>query len=380
MHDRIYVCHTFYHVYVTCLKEFHILHQYEKDNRNSFGKGAAGAGSEKAGRATLVLSKMSNKFGSMVDRARQCGLFEEVIEYDEKVDTFFPELAPLRKNTGSLPKNMINRIRFCRQFARLQEKYVPVDFTKYKDIYVFCDSDPIGYYLNYKKIRYHALEDGLNCIKYGDQARYDNNGHFRFKAWMASTGLIFIQNGWGRYCIDMEVNDISILDYPCPKYIEVPREDLVEELTRSDKELMLKLFVENMDELQKQLDEGGDRPRVLILSEPLCDLETRKRLFRDLVNEYDKVDGKEAIVMIKQHPRDYLDYKSLFPDVILLSGTFPMEMLNFIDGLKFDKLVSVYTVVDSIKFVDEKIFLGDDFMDKYEAPEIHRLNEQIIDN
>ncbi len=373
MHERIYVCHTFYHVYVACLKEFHILHQFA-------GKGKAGEGSERAGRATLVLSKMSNKFGSMVDRARDCGLFEEVVEYDEKVDTFFPELKPLRTNTGSLPKNMLNRIKFCKRFAQLQEPYVPVDFTKYKDIYVFCDSDPIGYYLNYKKIRYHALEDGLNCIKYGDQARYDNNGHFRFKAWLASTGLIFIQNGWGRYCIDMEVNDISILDYPCPKYIEVPRDPLVDELTKSDKELLLKLFVENMDELKKQLDEGKDKPRVLILSEPLCDLETRERLFRDLVNEYGTVDGREAIVMIKQHPRDYLDYAKLFPDVILLAGTFPMEMLNFIEGLKFDKLVSVYTVVDSIRFVDEKVFLGDDFMDKYEAPEIHRLNEQIIDD
>ncbi|WP_035767535.1 glycosyltransferase family 52 [Butyrivibrio sp. NC2002] len=374
MHDRIYVCHTFYHVYVACLKEFHILHEYKKTE--GFSDKKAAGGSDGCGRATLVLSKMSNKFGSMVDRARECGLFEEVIEYDEKIDTFFPELAPLKTNTGSLFKNMINRIKFCRRFGQLQEKYVPVDFKAYKDIYVFCDSDPIGYYLNYKKIRYHALEDGLNCIKYGDQARYDNNGHFRFKAFMAKTGLIFIQNGWGRYCIDMEVNDISILDYPCPKYIEVRREPLVDELTRSDKELMLKLFVENMDELKEKLAEGKDKKRVLILSEPLCDLDTRQRLFRDLVTEY----GEGAVVMIKQHPRDYLDYAKYFPDVILLAGTFPMEMLNFIDGLKFDKLVSVYTVVDSIRFVDEKIFLGDDFMDKYEAPEIHRLNEQIIDN
>ncbi len=379
MHERIYVCHTFYHVYVACLKEFHILHELAgKDGELRSSK--ASDGSAFAGRATLVLSRMSNKFGSMVDRARTCGLFEEVIEYDEKEDTFFPELAPLRENTGNLVRNMINRIRFCKKFARLQEKYVPVDFKKYKDIYVFCDSDPIGYYLNYKKIRYHALEDGLNCIKYGDQARYDNNGHFRLKAFLASTGLIFIQNGWGRYCIDMEVNDISILDYGCPKYIEVPRQPLVDELTGQDKELMLKLFVENMDELKGQLDRGKDKPRVLILSEPLCDLDTRERLFKDLVREYGTVDGKDAIVMIKQHPRDYLDYKNLFPEVILLAGTFPMEMLNFIDGLKFDRLVSVYTVVDSIKFVDEKLFLGDDFMDKYEAPEIHRLNEQIIDN
>ena len=34
------------------------------------------------------------------------------------------------------------------------------------------------------------------------------------------------------------------------------------------------------------------------------------------------VNGKEAIVMIKQHPRDYLDYKEKFPDVILLAGLY----------------------------------------------------------
>ncbi len=367
-------------MYVACLKEFHILHEFSKENKDGFKEGKAAAGSKGAGRATLVLSKMSNKFGSMVDRARESYLFEEVIEYDEKVDTFFPELAPLRKDTGNLVKNMFNRIKFCKKFAILQEKYVPVDFTKYKDIYVFCDSDPIGYYLNYKKIRYHALEDGLNCIKYGDQARYDNNGHFKFKAFMASTGLIFIQNGWGRYCIDMEVNDISILDYPCPKYIEVPRQPLVDELTQSDKNEMLRIFVDNMGELREKLSEGEGKPRVLVLSEPLCDLETRERLFRDIIEEYGTIGGKESVVMIKQHPRDYLDYAKLFPDVIHLAGTFPMEMLNFIEGLKFDRLVSVYTVVDSLKFVDEKLFLGDDFMDKYEAPEIHRLNEQIIDD
>lgn len=367
-------------MYVACLKEFHILHEFSKDNKDGFKAGKAAGGSEAAGRATLVLSKMSNKFGSMVDRVRDSFLFEEVIEYDEKVDTFFPELAPLRKDTGNLVKNMFNRIKFCKRFAQLQEEYVPVDFKKYKDIYVFCDSDPIGYYLNYKKIRYHALEDGLNCIKYGDQARYDNNGHFKFKAFMASTGLIFIQNGWGRYCIDMEVNDISILDYPCPKYIEVPRQPLVDELTQADKNEMLRIFVDNMDELKEKLSEGESKPRVLVLSEPLCDLETRERLFRDIIEEYGTIGGKESVVMIKQHPRDYLDYSKLFPDVIHLAGTFPMEMLNFIEGLKFDRLVSVYTVVDSIKFVDEKLFLGDDFMDKYEAPEIHRLNEQIIDD
>ena len=84
--------------------------------------------------------------------------------------------------------------------------------------------------------------------------------------------------------------------------------------------------------------------------------------------------------MIKQHPRDLLDYTTVFaPEegVILLSGSFPMEMLNFIRDLSFDRVVSVYTVVDSLHFVKEKVFLSHDFMDRYEDPAVHRKNEQI---
>lgn len=43
MNDRIYVCHTYYHVYVTFLKELNL----PKEMR---------------GQAVLVLSKMSNDF------------------------------------------------------------------------------------------------------------------------------------------------------------------------------------------------------------------------------------------------------------------------------------------------------------------------------
>ena len=53
-----------------------------------------------------------------------------------------------------------------------------------------------------------------------------------------------------------------------------------------------------------------------------------------------------------------------------------MEMLNFFDDLHFNKVVSVFTPLDSIKFADEKIILGSDFMDKYEDPEKHRFFEE----
>ncbi|MBO6241611.1 MAG: lipooligosaccharide sialyltransferase [Butyrivibrio sp.] len=356
MKDRIYVCHTFYHVYVACLKEFYIGDK---------------------GKATLVLSKMSNNFGKMVERAKKNPIFDKVVEYDEKLDTFFPELKPLKEDSGNIAINMLKRIKFCRRFGQLQEKYIPMDFSQYRDIYVFCDSDPIGYYLNYKKIKYHALEDGLDCIRYYDTARYDNRGHFKIKAWMASMGLIHIQNGYSRYCLDMEVNDISVLKYPCPKYVELPRKNLTDRLTQTEKDLMLDLFVDDTKEIQKKV--AGKTGTLLVLSEPLCDLDTRAKIFKDIIQEYGEIEGQKASVIIKQHPRDLLDYSPLFPEAVILDGSFPMEMLNFIENIKFDRLVSVYTVVDSIEFVNEKIYLGDDFMDKYEAPEIHRQNEAITD-
>lgn len=356
MKDRIYVCHTYYHVYVACLKELNL----EK---------------EKRGKATLVMSTMSNDFGDLKGRAAVCGLFEAVYMFDEKEDVNFPGIMKYHVDRGNLFCNLLARIRYTKLLGKAQEPYVPVDFREYKDIYVFCDSDPIGYYLSYKKIPYHALEDGLDCISTYDTARYDNRGHFKLKAFLASLNVIFIQNGWGKYCLDMEVNNISILPYPCPKYIEKPRQQLTERLTKEDKALLVRLFVEDIEEIQKKLDTGKEK--VLLLTEPLCELDVRERIFKDCIDLYGQPEGAEAVILIKPHPRDLLDYDRLFPESIILDRKFPMEVLNYIEGLTFRRVISVFTVVHSIRFAQEIIYLGEDFMDKYEDPKLHRQNDEI---
>lgn len=306
---------------------------------------------------------------------RKSGLFEAVFMFEEKEEHAFPQLARYHEDHGNLVFNLFSRMIFTKLYGKLQQPYVPVDFKKYQDIYVFCDSDPIGYYLNYKKIHYHAVEDGLDCICYYDTARYDNRGHFGLKAFLAAHNLIFIQNGYSKYCVDMEVNNTSILKYPCSKYIEQPREAMVRRLTQDDKNTILRIFMEDLDTLMTQLTTGAHHEhKVLVLTEPLCELPVREQIFRDIVAKY----GKDAQVILKPHPRDVLDYHKLFPDDIVLDGKFPMEILNFIEGLEFDQVVSVYTVPDSIHFAKEKVFLGDDFMDLYEDPLKHRFNEQIF--
>ena len=83
MKDRIYVCHTYYHVYVSCLKELALP-------------------KEKQGCATLVLSTMSNDFGNLKERADFCPLFENVVMFDEKEDVFFDELKPYNTDKGNI--------------------------------------------------------------------------------------------------------------------------------------------------------------------------------------------------------------------------------------------------------------------------------------
>lgn len=193
---------------------------------------------------------------------------------------------------------------------------------------------------------------------------------------MAAHNLIFIQNGYGKYCLDMEINDKSVVPFPCEKYIEQPRAQLVEHLSEADKNILIHLFIENMDELLKKLY-CSEAEKMLVLSEPLCGLDVRKRIFSDIIREYGESGGKKMQVLIKPHPRDVLDYTKEFPEHIVLSGMFPMEILNFIPGLSFKRVVSVLTVPNGIQFAEEVLFLGEDFLDRYEAPELHRQNEHL---
>ena len=172
----------------------------------------------------------------------------------------------------------------------------------------------------------------------------------------------------------MEVNNIACLPYPCPKYIEKSRAELVGNIKEEDKLMMISIFMENPKVLLGQLEAvSPEKEKVLVLSEPLCDLETRERIFRDIVNQY----GENADVFIKPHPRDILDYEEKFPQQIVIQGKFPMEVMNFIPGVRWNKVISVLTVTDAITCAEEVIFLGRDFLDNYEAPEIHRQNEYI---
>lgn len=353
VHQRIYVCHTYYHVYVSVLKELNL----PKTER---------------GNADMVLSSLCTKFGELKERLAATGLFKNVYEFDEKRENFFPELMKYKVDRKNLFINMFQRIIFTRKFAKAQEPFIPTNFSLYKDIYVFCDCDPIGVYLSQHKIYFHAVEDGLNSRAVFNRAKYNDPSAWKIKRFMSMyLNLIYLCEGNNKYCLDMEVNDVSLISEPFKKIRSVSRDELAGNLSDDDKRILLMAFVTDLKGIEDVISRlGPEDETILILTEDLCDLETRKRIFTDIIDMY----KEQGIIFIKPHPRDVFDYRKNFPEIPVFDALFPMEILNLFPGLHFKKAITIFTPLHDIKFADEKVFLGKEFMDKYEDPKIHEYH------
>ncbi len=391
--QRIYVCHTMYHVYVSLLKEMAIARDAQKSVDCQEGSGrtaraacesddgqaaraacesgdgqAAGtAGITDSGKADLALSRMFMDFGNLGERISAEGIFDRVLVLDERRDSDFPDLMKYKKNHHNIVRHMINRMIYTKKYGKLQEKYIDIDFTQYEDIYVYCDSDPIGYYLSRKRIYYHAVEDGLDCLQNFDAAHVDNAGHFKLKACLAAHNLIFIQNGYGKYCLDFEMNDLSVVPYRFEKYKEVPRKPMERALTEKQKESMLRMFLPDAKEITEQLSGCGDCALFLTEAFP-PDEKVRIAVCGQILKEH----CAGMRVVIKPHPRDDIDYAAYYPQCVVIRGKFPIEVLNLIDGIHFAKAVSIITsALDAITFADEKYNIGPQIWDAYEPKECH---------
>jgi hypothetical protein len=340
---RVYICHTYYHVYVSLLKELNNRHV-----RN--------------GKADIVLSTVSTDFKNLKDRLEKSQVFNKVLVLNEKndIELFGDELKNYR--SGNLLVKLFNNIKYTRELATRLSVFIDIDFSKYNEIFVYVDGDPIGHYLNYKKIKYCAVEDGLDSLKYADYLFKQK--FFGLKKVLARLGIIFMPYGFSKYAVTVEVNDKKSVYTPKRKTIELPRKMLADGLDDREKRLIYEIF---MSEYSINNNMAINKKTALLVVQPLYpevlgDIEQQLQLYKDLIDEY----CKEFIVYIKPHPRDKLNYIQYFKKCIILERYFPIEVLNFSNLLHFDRAITVYsTAIDAIDFVDEKITVGKDFLEKY---------------
>lgn len=341
---RLYICHTFYHVYVSVLKEM------------AFQKQGEAPGD-------IFLSTMSTQFGDLEQRLAASGLFHKVELLPECHPRFFPEPFVGKLGEGNGLKRLLQRHKYYRYVVKNEEPYLDRNYKDYKDVYVFCDSDPIGYYLNAKRIPYISVEDGSNSGRFNSVVTA-NESMFTLKRILSKLNYLYMQDGYSRYSRGYEVNCAQGVISTGRRILENPTRELIARLDEGDKEALYQIF-----RSWEHSPKAEDREYIMILTQPVCTPENRIAMYREIVDRY----CGEYGVIIKPHPIDKVDYQKEFRGCLVLDRAFPVEILNLHCEYHICKLVTVYsTSLDNLTFASEKLSLGIDFLDKYEDPVLHK--------
>lgn len=294
---RLYICSTYYHVYITLLKQF-----------------AAPEDTD------LVICDDMPTGESLTERLSVTRLFHHV---------WYVEQSKLPEVRG---KNRLDWVLFQhRRRFRIIRPMLPFDLDNYQDIYIFHDGTPLGMYLTDAKRQYHLIEDALNLyqrILDTAQAKHMRPHNLKFIIrQLLNSG--YFQLGESRYVLDVEVNENKGLQMKLPNVKEVPRKGLQERLTEKEKQILLEVF--GCPSIA-----GIGENTAVVLTEPLY-ADGLCETAQEQVDTYCAIaralKGKGYIVVIKPHPRDREDYTSL--NVQILERGFPVELFQLLPGNGF---------------------------------------------
>lgn len=301
----LYICSTYYHVYITLLKLFSC-HESQKID--------------------LVICDDIPNGKLLSDRIRKTSLFSNVWFIRQRE---FP-------TTDS--KNLIDAIiSQHRRRAAAIRPMLPFSVHDYEDIYIYHDGTALGSYLNDEKCSYHLIEDALNFYQYvyqSSQAQLMYPHNFRYKMRKLLRAGYF-PLGESIYILDIEVNEKSNLQIPSTKVIEKPRAELEQVLTPDRVQKLYEIFGYTWTS-------SLEAYKAIILTEPLyqdnfCSTqEEHHQIYRSIT---DFLCSKGFSVYIKPHPRDDTDYTS-YPAVVI-ERYFPSELFKLQGNASFDCAVAV---------------------------------------
>ncbi len=333
MKNSIYVCSTYYQVYVTLVKT--IISKQKSD---------------------IVICSSIPDCQKLIKNLKKSNLFMSVIYYDEiKISELFNK------------ENIERKIFRKNEMIDLFQKNSDIDFKNYKDIYVYNDWTTIGAYLIDMKIKYHLIEDGLDAFYYiKGNFKYRTtflNPDFKYRIKKIIKKILHIGYdffGQSKYVIDIEVNDKSKIFIKNKNVVEVPRKELFSKINEDDKLLIYNIFMnDNIDMTKKG-------KKILLLTQPLfvdkmvLSMKDQIDIYTQIINDY----IKDYDVYIKAHPRDNFDYKKINNKVNIVSKNIPIEILNYNKNVNFDKAITITSSsLEQLNFVKDKIALGFEFLE-----------------
>lgn len=320
---NIYVCNTYYHIYITLIKEI------------------------KKRSSDIILSDSIPKYKEIGKRIEECKIFNNVYYISEK-----------EINLPSEPK-LIGKFFYFNMIRKAVGKYIELNFKKYSDIILYNDWTPIGYFLNASRINYILSEDGQDVFQKYDYTPFN---YTKIDKILSRLDLKVLSIGEAKYMKYIEVNNKNNLYIRDKKIVELKKNTLLENLTPNEKKEISKIFIGNNSYKSEKYDNN-----ILILTEPLFidkrveSEEKQIEIYSKIIEEY-KNDGIN--IYIKPHPRDLTDYYNIVDKCFIIDKNIPIEVLNFNDDIYFNKAITITsTSLGGLNFVKDKIRLGNEYLD-----------------
>jgi hypothetical protein len=318
--SNVYICYTLMHVYISILKT---INNSESEN-------------------ILVITDHIDNYSELHNRLLNSRIFNDIkIVKDKEITKEFNE----------------NRFKFLFFKPNIKSFFKKnVEFDSYiknlgSDIQVniFLDEPRFSQYLILSRNNVNLIEDG-----YGLYSIEKTNRKSLFKALLG----IPKTKGKDKRVKTIEATKPGELNKKLRKKANhLNLEALQEGLTESQKSAVIKMFLK--DDININVSQN-----LLLLTQPFsedqCITEKAKiDLYKKVIKNY----GTGYNIFIKAHPREKTIYSySVEEDITEIQSDFPIEMLNLMPFLNFEKVITINSsAINNLIFISNKIELGLDY-------------------
>lgn len=344
---RTYVGSTIYHIYLSI---FHLIRD-------------SGFRNDNYGDNLLFLVESTPMIEGLIPNLKK-RFFREVYIISERTD----HVADLGKFNYSFRRKQT-------LIPYLEEKHPALvqerNFIDTSDIYL-CDTDSSKSYFLYQ----YASND-LNMIE--DGARTYSQRH-TFLEQLIKLYLTKTPIGGG---FDEEVKTIYAQHpdkLPLPIQKKARELNINKEVAKLDVQTRQEIFEIFISDTSFAITGENN---ALILTQPLSEdgvvasEAIKVAIYKDLRNKI----PKEMNVVIKTHPREHTRYEDHLEGVTVLPALFPIEILSLKTGFHFQQGYTLFsTALSNLEIVNERFFLGKDYLDKFTARATRNLVKNMDTN
>jgi len=156
--------------------------------------------------------------------------------------------------------------------------------------------------------------------------------------------------------------------------------NIKKEVARLDADVKMEIFGIFLSHGEFEIPRSNN---ALILTQPISEDKVIKdenekiKIYADVIS---KIPSKYNIIL-KTHPREKTNYKAHFENITILPALFPIEILGLKEGFYFEQGYTLFsTALSNLEIVNERFFLGKDYLDKFTVQATKDLIENMVIN